>query len=49
MCVCVHLRICTQTSHVSVYILPYKYAESTHVTYTYTKSTSVRVGVSVLA
>ena len=29
MCVCVHLRICTQTSHVSLYILPYEYAEST--------------------
>ena len=43
MCVCVHLRICTQTSHVSVYILSYKHAVSTHVTYTYTKST--RVGV----
>jgi len=32
--VCVNLRICTQTSHVSLYILPYKYAESTYVTYT---------------
>jgi len=43
MCVCVHLRICTQTSHVSLYILPYKYAESTYVTYTHTKSTCVRI------
>jgi len=39
MCVFVHLRICTQTSHVSLYILPYKYAESTYVTYTHTEST----------
>jgi len=41
VCVCVHLRICTQTSHASLYILPYKYAESTYVTYTHTESTSV--------
>jgi len=41
MCVCVHLRVCTQTSHVSLYILPYKYAESTYVTSTHTESTCV--------
>jgi hypothetical protein len=41
MCVCVHLRIGTQTSHGSVYILTYRYAESTYVTYTHTESTCV--------
>jgi len=41
MCVCVHLRICTQTLPVSLYILPFKYAESTYVTYTHTESACV--------
>ena len=49
MCVCVNLRICTQTSHVSLYILPYKYAESTYVTYTYTKSTCVCICLRIHA
>ena len=38
MCGCVHLRICTQTSHVTLYISPHKYAESTYVAYTHTES-----------
>ena len=39
-----HVRVCTfaytgtQTSHVSLYILTYRYAESTYVTYTHTES-----------
>ena len=49
MCVCVHLRICTQTSHVSLYILSYKYAESTYATYTYTKSTCVCICLHIHA
>jgi len=41
MCVCVHLHIFTQTSQVSLYILSFKCAESTCVTYTRTESTRV--------
>jgi len=47
MCMCVHLRICIQTSHVSVYMLTYTHTESTYVTYTHTESTCVRVYVCV--
>jgi len=43
MCVFVHLCIGTQTSQVSLYILTYRYAESTYVTYTHTESSCVYV------
>jgi len=49
MCVCVHLRTGTQTSHVSLYILTYRYAESTYVTYTHTESTCVCIYLRILA
>jgi len=49
MCVCVHLRIGTQTSHVSLYILTYRYTESTYVTYTHTESTCVCIYLRIHA
>jgi len=49
MCVCVHLRIGTQTSRVSLYVLRYRYAESTYVTYTPTESTRVCIYLRIHA
>ena len=49
MCVCVHLRIGTQTAHVSLYIWTYRYTESTYVTYTPPESTCVCIYLRIHA